>query len=695
MKRIFYIAAILLTLLLFQVFATTHTQGNTPATTHRNGELLVKFKDGPYAPLTAYAHAQTGATVLQNFDSIGWQWVKLPEGMSVEEGLTAYHKISDCLLAQPNYIYQIYLNPNDPRYVTPPGMYGLTKISAPAAWDTTTGNPAVVVADIDTGVDYNHEDLAANMWHNPGETPNNLIDDDNNGYVDDYYGYDFINHDSNPQDGHSHGTHTTGTIGAAGNNGLGVVGVNWNVKLMALKTHADNGNSTAATVIEAFNYVTMMRNRGHNIRVTNNSWGGAPEAAGYDQALKDAIDATGNAGVLNVFAAGNDNRNTDVNPAYPASYNSPSILSVASSTSTDVRSGFSNWGLTTVDVAAPGSSILSTFPGNNYGTISGTSMASPHAAGAAALLVGINPNLSVASLKATLMNTVDPLPAFSTLVASGGRINVANALANQTVCNFLLSQTSRNFPAAAASGSVTVTAQAACSWGAFSNANWITVTSLAGATGNGTVNFTVAQNSGGARSGTISIAGQTFTVMQGASFLDVSPSHPFYTEIGKLSAAGITLGCGGSNYCPDQVVTREQMAAFILRSLGEFNPPTPGSQRYLDVPPSNPFYNFIDRLAVLNITLGCNATNYCPTDTVLREQMAAFLLRAKGEFTPPVPGSQRFNDVPPSNPFYNFIDRLAVLNITQGCSVSPPLYCPTGMVTRAEMAAFLVRAFNL
>src|SRR5204863_9250926 len=129
--------------------------------------------------------------------------------------------------------YHIYNTPNDPNFGS---LYGMTKISAPAAWDSTTGNPAVVVADIDTGIDYNHQDLAANMWHNPGETPGNGIDDDGNGFVDDYYGYDFINNDSNPLDDNSHGTHTTGTIGAVGNNAIGVVGVNWNVKLMALKT---------------------------------------------------------------------------------------------------------------------------------------------------------------------------------------------------------------------------------------------------------------------------------------------------------------------------------------------------------------------------------------------------------------------------------------------------------------------------
>jgi subtilisin family serine protease len=512
MKKFVYVIVVLFLLSLFQIPALTRAQSNTPEKSYTEGELLVKFKDGPYSLESQRAHAQTKATVVQNFDPIGWQLVKLPKGVSVDEGIAAYQKLTGCLLAQPNFVYKIYNTPNDPQFGS---MYGMTKISAPAAWDVTTGNSNVVVADIDTGIDYNHEDLAANMWHNPGEIPNNGMDDDSNGFVDDYFGYDFINNDSNPTDDHSHGTHTTGTIGAVGNNDKGVVGVNWNVKLMALKTHAGDGNSTAAAVIAAFNYVTMMKNRGINIRVTSNSWGGAPEAANYDQALKDAIDAAGNAGVLNVFAAGNDGTNIDSAPSYPASYNSPSILAVASSTSTDARSSFSNWGVVSVDVAAPGSSILSTFPGNTYGTISGTSMATPHVAGAAALLVGLNGNLSVASLKATLMNTVDSVAAFNGLVASGGRINVSRALSQQTVCSFSLSQPGLTISRTGGSGSVNVLAQGGCSWGAFSSANWITVPLTAAGTGNGTVNFTVAPNTTGAsRTGTINIGGQTFTVTQ-------------------------------------------------------------------------------------------------------------------------------------------------------------------------------------
>lgn len=251
----------------------------------------------------------------------------------------------------------------------------------------------------------------------------------------------------------------------------------------------------------------------------------------------------------------------------------------------------------------------------------------------------------------------------------------------------------------AGNGSVNVTGPSGPAWTAASNDSWIHVTDPGPGTGNGSVTFTVEVNPGTTanRTGSLTIAQQTFTVYQGAAFLDVPPGHLFYDDIGRLSAHGITVGCGGGDYCPDDVVTREQMAAFIIRALGEFNPPAPASQRFTDVPPSNPFYNFINRMAALQITFGCTPDHlqYCPSNAVLRQEMATFILRSLGEFNPPVPASQRFNDVPPGNPFYNFIDRAAVLNITLGCTPDHFFFCPADPVTRAQMAAFLVRAFNL
>jgi hypothetical protein len=263
-------------------------------------------------------------------------------------------------------------------------------------------------------------------------------------------------------------------------------------------------------------------------------------------------------------------------------------------------------------------------------------------------------------------------------------------------CSFMLSAASQSFPGIGGDDSFDITVAAGCAWNATSNDSWITITSGNSGSGNGTVSYSVDANPGGTiRSGTITAAGQTFTVAQGIDFLDVPQSNPFYNEIGKLAARGVTLGCGGGNYCPIQVVTRGQMAAFIIRALGDFNPPTPAVQRFLDVPPINPFYAFIEEMAVRQITLGCGGGNYCPFNPVTREQMAAFIIRGLGDFNPPDPPMQRFQDVPPTNLFYNFIDQMAVRQITLGCSASPPLYCPTGQVTRQQMAAFLVRAFDL
>ena len=283
--------------------------------------------------------------------------------------------------------------------------------------------------------------------------------------------------------------------------------------------------------------------------------------------------------------------------------------------------------------------------------------------------------------------------------SSGGSFSLDAGFWNPALGCLSLSSTSQSFTANGGTGSVNVTGAANCAWTAISNnPDFITVTAGANGSGNGTVSYSVApHNNAALRSGTLTIANQTFTIFQGAAFLDVPIGHPFYEVIGKLSARGVTAGCGGGNYCPDAVVTREQMSAFILRAKGEFNPSAPTSQRFQDVPPANPFYAFIDRMAVLGITAGCGGNNYCPTNPVLREQMSAFIIRALHEvgYVPPMPASQRFGDVMPGNPFYAFIEEMAVRNVTAGCSVNPPLYCPTGTVTRAQMAAFLVRAFNL
>jgi thermitase len=476
-------------------------------------ELLVKLKDGTASRAAFEIHQITGAKVVEEFPDLGWQRIKLPSGMTVSSAEKTYKNLGDVETAQPNYYYHLLATPNDTQFAS---MYGMTKISAPQAWDLQTGSSTVVVADIDTGMKLNHEDLVQNLWINTGEIAGNNLDDDGNGYIDDVNGYDFFFNDSNPTDENGHGTHTAGTVGARGNNALGVTGVNWNVKIMPIKIYDSVGTTTTSTMlINAYNYVRIMKNRGVNIRVTNNSYGGCLEACGYDQATKDAIDAIGNADILQAFAAGNANANNDLAPNYPSNYTSPSIIAVASSTSTDARSGFSSFGATSVDIAAPGSGILSTtMTGTGYGNLSGTSMATPHVAGAAALVAAQHPTLSAASIKATLMNNVDLIPDWNGLVKTNGRLNVFRALQNPTVCSFTPSLTNQTVTVPGGNYSVNVTSANNCDYSATSNVNWITVIGGNPSSGNGSINYTVAQNPSLPRTGIIKIGDQNFQVTQ-------------------------------------------------------------------------------------------------------------------------------------------------------------------------------------
>lgn len=483
------------------------------------GELLVKFSDGAESSFARAANRAVGAEVLEDLGDPHWQRVKLPDGLAIDKAISRYQDLDGVEYAQPNFYYHTLNTPNDPQF-TSSGMYGLQKISAPLAWDLTTGSSTVVVADIDTGMLYTHQDLAANAWVNPGEIPNNGVDDDNNGFVDDVYGWDFFYNDSNPiDDAGGHGTHTAGTIGAVGNNGLNVVGVNWTVKIMPIKIYSPAGtDSTSAMLVNAYAYIRMMKLRGVNIRATNNSYSNCGEACGYDQATKDGIDAMGDAGIVSVFAAGNDNNNNDVNPgpSYPSVYTSPSIIAVAASTSTDSKASFSSYGLTTVDLAAPGSGVLSTYNSSTTATatLSGTSMATPHVTGAVALLSAYNPNLSVASLKATILNNVDVLANWNGLVKTGGRLNINQALRNQTVCSFDTPTSSFLAPTKGGVFTVSVTAATNCDYFVKSPVHWIKIMSNDTMSGNGTVTFRVSTNPTITRSAEISIGGQAYTVTQ-------------------------------------------------------------------------------------------------------------------------------------------------------------------------------------
>ncbi|MGH9875098.1 MAG: S8 family serine peptidase [Pyrinomonadaceae bacterium] len=352
----------------------------------------------------------------------------------------------DVLYAEPNYLLHLDANPNDPRFLSNE-LYGLLKIGAPTAWDTIKGSsdtvqagfgsPRIVVGVIDEGIDLVHEDLAANIWTNPGEgaTPDGL-DNDSNGFVDDIHGYDFALNSGTitPQ---THGTHVAGTIGAVGNNAIGVVGVNWGVGLMSLK-FIDGFQADTADSIRACNYAKMMRDlwvssggtQGANLRILNNSYGDDQ----FTQSFLDSINALNQSGILFVASAGNvDGFSTqpdnDIVPHYPSGYAAPNVIGVASTGQTDNLAGDSHFGAATVQMGAPGIGILSTTPGNTYSFLSGTSMATPHVAGAAALLLAQNPNLTIQQLKGLLIYNGDPVASLAGKTVTGKRLNVANSMA--------------------------------------------------------------------------------------------------------------------------------------------------------------------------------------------------------------------------------------------------------------------------
>jgi subtilisin family serine protease len=313
-------------------------------------------------------------------------------------------------VCSPNYEVRASTIPNDPSLSSLWGLSADLGIDAPRAWDLSQGSSSVVVAVIDTGIDYNHPDLVDNMWHNPQEIAANNIDDDGNGYVDDVHGINAITGAANPGsplDDNGHGTHVAGTIGAEGNNAVGVVGVMHDVQLMGLKFLASNGSGSTGDAIRAINYLVSMKQRGDvNVRVVNNSWGGG----GFSAPLKAAIERAHDAGIIFVAAAGNSNSNNDANPSYPASYEVANVVSVAAISSSQQRASFSNYGATSVHIAAPGVGILSTTPNGNYQYLSGTSMATPHVTGALGLLLSYAPSLTNAEVIQRLFEAGREIP---------------------------------------------------------------------------------------------------------------------------------------------------------------------------------------------------------------------------------------------------------------------------------------------
>jgi len=342
---------------------------------------------------------------------------------------------------EPNWAYRATLTPNDPDYSQ---QYASSFLSLPAAWDKTTGNSDLVAVVIDTGIQLNHPDLSANIWSNPGEIAGNGIDDDANGYIDDVNGINAITGLGDPNDDNGHGTHCAGILGAKGNNSTGIAGVSWNAKIAAAKFLDASGSGYTSDAIESIYYTMALKQAGNNVVVTNNSWGGG----GYSAALYIAIHQATAAGILFVAAAGNDTLNTDVYPSYPASYNLDGIISVASSNSSGNLSYFSNFGTTSVDIAAPGSLIRSCVPTNSYASYSGTSMAAPQVTGIALLAQSIcSGTLTVAQLKAAILNSGVAYSSLNGQIATGAIANADGAITAANIsCNGAPTATPTNTP---------------------------------------------------------------------------------------------------------------------------------------------------------------------------------------------------------------------------------------------------------
>ena len=374
---------------------------------------------------------------LREVKTIGAFIIKLPESNNLRDVvayLGAIKELEGVEYALPDYRISIVALPNDPDWnkqwsFKNTGSPGGFDINAPQAWDVTKGSSSTLVGVIDTGIDLNHPDLRSNLWTNPGEIgldsngkekASNGIDDDGNGYVDDFRGWDFVSNDNNPQDGHGHGTHVAGVIGASGNNGMGIAGINWEVGLVPLRILDDNGYGSTSDAVLALEYALK-----NGITITNNSWGGGSYSSALEEMLKKYRDQNG----LFVAAAGNNGSNNDQYPHYPSSYEVDNVISVAATTREDKLAGFSNYGKVSVHLAAPGSGIYSLFKApDNYRLLSGTSMATPHVAGAAALMKSLWPSWSYSQIKAKLMETVDAIDDLSSKVSSGGRLNLARAV---------------------------------------------------------------------------------------------------------------------------------------------------------------------------------------------------------------------------------------------------------------------------
>ena len=391
-----------------------------------SNEIILRARTNAFANLlTLSAALLPGESIHLLNQQLGMYIVHSPN-RRVATLISAFAVRGDLLYAEPNFKVHSTATPNDPSYSQ---LWGMQKISAPQAWDVSSGTRAIVAAVVDSGISYTHPDLAANIWSAPAAFTV-TVNGNQISCPAGSHGFNAITLSCDPADDAGHGTHVAGTIGAAGNNGVGVTGLNWTGNVMALKFLDSTGSGMLSNAINAIEFAIQVKrffastSTPVNIRVLSNSWGGS----GFSQALLDEINSAGANDMLFVVAAGNSSANNDVTATYPASFISASQITVAATDTNDALASFSNYGSSTVHLGAPGVNILSTYLGNSYAFASGTSMATPHVAGAALLVLGACPTLGTAALKTALLANVDTLSSLSGITVSGGRLNVNRAI---------------------------------------------------------------------------------------------------------------------------------------------------------------------------------------------------------------------------------------------------------------------------
>jgi len=407
--------------------------------TRERAELLVKFKPGVTSEVINRITSTLNDRVEDQIESVpGLESIDDLDDEDINSVVAEYKRLPEVEYAEPNYEINLDrasttaepVTPSDPQFseqwaLANNGQRGGKQgadISAMRAWSVTTGSDKVVVAVLDSGVDYTHDDLAANIWVRPANMA--PYHDDDLGTIDDQHGYNAIDNSDDPMDDNGHGTHCAGIIGAEGGNDIGITGVNWKIQIMPLKFMNAGGSGTTKDAIEAINYVIDRKKAGVNVRVISASWGSTQKSA----ALEDVIRKAYEAGILFVAASGNASVDNDRVPHYPSSYNVGNVISVAALDRNDQLASFSNFGAKSVAIAAPGVDILSTWLGNEYEEKSGTSMATPVVAGVAALIAAEDKDLSVDELRKRILASVDKLDSLKGKVASGGRINAAKAV---------------------------------------------------------------------------------------------------------------------------------------------------------------------------------------------------------------------------------------------------------------------------